>query len=162
MTTDTVSAATNELEKRLLDILDAQQAAMLASSMAEAIALQELAKSAHRALQATPLGDPIGPIIAPLLRAVHGGQQPTPLSDDAQQPPKPRKRVPVLDGGEPVKRRKRKPTLAGVARQAVKAGIPVAGYEVRDGSIKVITGKPGEATTPDDNDTTTSPDPKWN
>ena len=63
----------------------------------------------------------------------------------------------IGDGGEdaePVKRtRKRKPTLAGVARQAAKAGIDVAGYEVRpDGTIKVITGKPNEATTPDNND----------
>ena len=30
----------------------------------------------------------------------------------------------------PTRTRKRKPTLAGVARQAAKAGIPVAGYEV--------------------------------
>ena len=51
---------------------------------------------------------------------------------------------------KPTRPRKRKPTLARVARQAAKAGIPVAGYEVRvDGSIKVITGKPNEATTPD-------------
>jgi hypothetical protein len=55
-----------------------------------------------------------------------------------------------LDDAEPVKpvqRRRRKPTLAHVVKQAVKAGIEVAGYEVRDGSIKVITGKPSEATT---------------
>ena len=43
----------------------------------------------------------------------------------------------------PTRTRKRKPTLAGVARQATKAGIEVAGYEVRpDGTIRVITGKP--------------------
>ena len=65
---------------------------------------------------------------------------------------------------KPAKRtRKRKPTLAGVARQAAKAGIPVAGYEVRsDGSIKIITGKPvrgGEI----EMDDTTSPDrSEWN
>jgi hypothetical protein len=48
------------------------------------------------------------------------------------------------DAVEPVKRtRKRKPTLASVARQAAKAGIPVAGYEVRpDGTIGIVTGKP--------------------
>jgi len=55
---------------------------------------------------------------------------------------------------EPVKRtRKRKPTLAGVARQAAKAGIPVARYEVRlDGTIGVVVSKPSEATPPDNND----------
>ena len=39
--------------------------------------------------------------------------------------------------GEPQpKRRKRKPTLTGVAKQAAKAGVEVAGYEVRpDGTI---------------------------
>jgi hypothetical protein len=44
---------------------------------------------------------------------------------------------------QPARTRKRKQTLAGVAKQAAKAGIPVAGYEVRpDGSIGVVTGKP--------------------
>ena len=68
------------------------------------------------------------------------------------------------DSAEPVKRtRKRKPTLAGVARQAAKAGFPVAGYEVRpDGTIKIITGKPvggGEI----EMDDTASPDrSEWN
>ena len=64
---------------------------------------------------------------------------------------------------EPVKRtRKRKPTLAGVARQVAKAGIEVAGYEMRpDGSIKIITGKPADTTSTDDD--TTSPDrSEWN
>jgi hypothetical protein len=56
------------------------------------------------------------------------------------------------DAVEPVKRtRKRKPTLAGVARQAAKAGIEVARYEVRPDGINIITGKPSEATTPDNN-----------
>jgi hypothetical protein len=41
------------------------------------------------------------------------------------------------------KRRTRKPTLAGVARQASKAGIVVARYEVEpDGKISVIPGQP--------------------
>ena len=62
----------------------------------------------------------------------------------------------------PTRTRKRKPTLAGVARQAAKAGIPVAGYEVRDGSIKVITGKPVGGSDIEMDDTTASPDPKWN
>jgi hypothetical protein len=63
----------------------------------------------------------------------------------------------------PTRTRKRKPTLAGVARQATKAGISVAGYEVRpDGTIKVITGKPVGGSDIEMDDTTASPDPKWN
>jgi hypothetical protein len=51
----------------------------------------------------------------------------------------------------------------GVARQATKAGISVAGYEVRpDGTIKVITGKPVGGSDIEMDDTTASPDPKWN
>lgn len=46
-------------------------------------------------------------------------------------------------------RRTRKPTLASVARQAAKARLEVAAYEVKpDGSIAVIVGKPAE-TKPD-------------
>jgi hypothetical protein len=61
----------------------------------------------------------------------------------------------------PTRPRKRKPTLAGVARQAKKAGIPVARYDFRpDGTISIVTGKPdGDI---DIDDTTASPDPKWN
>jgi hypothetical protein len=41
------------------------------------------------------------------------------------------------------KRRARKPTLDGVAKQASKAGIVVARYEVgADGKISVIPGQP--------------------
>jgi hypothetical protein len=41
------------------------------------------------------------------------------------------------------KRRTRKPTLASVARQANKAGVEVARYEVEpDGKISVIPGQP--------------------
>jgi YD repeat-containing protein len=60
---------------------------------------------------------------------------------------------------KPTRPRKRRPTLAGVARQAAKAGIPVARYDFRpDGTI--VTGKPvGDI---DMDDTTASPDPKWN
>jgi hypothetical protein len=43
------------------------------------------------------------------------------------------------------KRRERKPTLASVAKQASKAGVVVARYEVEPGKITVVTGKPGEA-----------------
>jgi hypothetical protein len=59
-----------------------------------------------------------------------------PTFDEAQQPTK-----------TPTRTRKRKPTLASVARQAAKAGIPVARYDHRpDGTISVIPGKPSEAT----------------
>lgn len=45
------------------------------------------------------------------------------------------------------KRRERKVTLASVAKQANKAGIGVARYEVEpDGKIVVVTGKSGEQT----------------
>ena len=62
---------------------------------------------------------------------------------------------------KPTRTRKRKPTLAGVARQAAKAGVEVARYDFRpDGTISVVTGKPvGDI---DMDDTTASPDPKWN
>ena len=61
---------------------------------------------------------------------------------------------------KPTRPRKRKPTLAGVARQAAKAGVEVARYDFRpDGTISIVTGKPvGEI----DMDDTASPDPKWN
>ena len=61
---------------------------------------------------------------------------------------------------EPVKRtRKRKPTLAGVARQAAKAGIEVAGYEVGPTARScVVTGKPVGSDI--DMDDTASPDPR--
>ena len=84
-------------------------------------------------------------------RATHGALPPP----SSQHDPEPVQRLTstnaVTDDGvedvkpvKPAKRtRKRKPTLAGVARQAAKADIPVAGYEVRsDGSIKIIVGKP--------------------
>jgi hypothetical protein len=62
------------------------------------------------------------------------------LRGDPDQPP------PRFRGGAISKpTRKRKPTLAGVARQAAKAGIAVAAYEVRpDGTIGIITGKPDD------------------
>ena len=43
-------------------------------------------------------------------------------------------------------RKPRKPTLAGVAKQANKAAIAVARYEVKpDGTVVVVTGKPDPA-----------------
>jgi hypothetical protein len=50
----------------------------------------------------------------------------------------------------PVVRRKRKPTLATTLRQAAKAGLDVARYEVDpDGKITVVTGKPAAEQTND-------------
>jgi hypothetical protein len=44
-------------------------------------------------------------------------------------------------------RRRRKATLASIAKEAAKAGLEVARYEVDpDGKISVVTGKPGTAT----------------
>ena len=54
--------------------------------------------------------------------------------------------------------RKRRPTLATVKRQATKAGIPVARYDVRHDGISVVVGKPDGDIDTDD----TSPDPRWN
>ena len=71
----------------------------------------------------------------------------------------------VSDSGEPVvkRTRQRKPTLASVARQAAKAGIPVARYDFRpDGTISIVVGKPVGNADIDMDDTTASPDPKWN
>ena len=39
-------------------------------------------------------------------------------------------------------KRARKPTLASVSKQASKAGIEVARYEIKSDSINIITGKP--------------------
>ena len=62
-------------------------------------------------------------------------------------------RPPVLKSGDkPGKpprtaRKPRKPTLVSVAKQASKAGIEVARYEVEpDGRINVVTGKPEAST----------------
>ena len=55
--------------------------------------------------------------------------------------------------------RQRKPSLTSVIRQAAKAGVEIAGYEVRpDGTIGVIVGKPVGDVEIDG----TSSDPKWN
>jgi hypothetical protein len=56
------------------------------------------------------------------------------------------------DDAEPVEvqRRKRRPSVASVICQMKRAGVEVAACEVqRDGSIRIITGRPGE--TPDNN-----------
>ena len=46
----------------------------------------------------------------------------------------------------PRQRRPRQPTLAGVAKQASKAAIPVARYEVKpDGTVVGVTGQPEHA-----------------
>jgi hypothetical protein len=55
---------------------------------------------------------------------------------------------PMLPKPAPRRQRKpRKPTLASVAKQASKAAIAVASYEVKpDGTIVIITGTPDPAT----------------
>ena len=59
--------------------------------------------------------------------------------------------------------RKRKPTLAGVARQAAKVGIPVARYDFRpDGTISIVTGKPGPGGDIEMDDTTPIDRSEWN
>src|SRR5262249_54661633 len=55
-------------------------------------------------------------------------------------------------GGEPARkpRNPRKPTLTTVAKQASKAAIPVARYEIKpDGTVVVVTGKPEPAESAD-------------
>ena len=54
---------------------------------------------------------------------------------------------------EPVKRRQRRMTLPRVKRDADKAGISVAAYDVKpDGTISIIVGKPTLTTTGDNDD----------
>ena len=97
-----------------------------------------------RARRLATLADPNAP---PLSQMIAEAQQRAELLDQTQQP-------------KPIRTRKRRPTLAAVARQAAKAGITVAAYDVRpDGTIKIVTGKPVGA---DQMDDTASSDPKWN
>jgi hypothetical protein len=74
----------------------------------------------------------------------------------------PREAYPDDDTAPPKATRKRKPTVASVIQQMKRAGVEIAGCEInpRDGTVKVITGKPvgGEI----DTDDTASPDPRWN
>jgi hypothetical protein len=59
----------------------------------------------------------------------------------------------------PKRTRNRKPTLASVAKQAAKAGIAVARYEIdANGKITIVTGKPDIVL---DTETCTDLD-KWN
>ena len=70
-----------------------------------------------------------------------------------------------MQGGErgaavkPVERptRKRRPTIASVVRQLQRAGVEVAGVEISDGAIKVLSGKPVGNIELDD----ASSDPRW-
>ena len=114
--TELAHAAINELEERLLDTLQARQAAMLASSMAEAIALQELAEKCAKRAASSTAGRPN----RPNHRAVaEGGAWRAKRTTSPDEAPKPRKvsipdnaglligDVPTLDSGEdaePVKR----------------------------------------------------------
>jgi len=53
----------------------------------------------------------------------------------------------ALRGIKPARKRMRKPTLASVAKQASKAGIAVARFEMKlDGTIVLVTGTPEPAT----------------
>ena len=64
----------------------------------------------------------------------------------------------------PVKRtRQRKSTVVSAIRQMKRAGLDIAGCEFnpREGTFKVIAGKPVDASDIDSDDTR-SPDPKWN
>ena len=60
----------------------------------------------------------------------------------------------LVVGAKPTRQRARKrPSLATVAKQATKAGIEVARYEVdANGKIAVVTGKPTPANQIDDLD----------
>ena len=83
--------------------------------------------------------------------------EPEPVDDRFRSAPKPSLVLPPYNLGDepPAKaktsspsRRRRKPTLASIAKEAAKAGLEVARYEVDpDGKIIVVTGKPGEANT---------------
>jgi hypothetical protein len=64
----------------------------------------------------------------------------------------------TLGEPQPKRTRKRRPTLTGVARQAERAGIEVARYEVRPDGINIVPGKPAAASV-NDNDTAT--DHSW-
>jgi hypothetical protein len=56
--------------------------------------------------------------------------------------------APPAENSAPRQRKPRRPTLAGVSKQASRAGIEVARYEIKpDGTVVVVTGK-SEATEP--------------
>ena len=78
-----------------------------------------------------------------------------PVIDDAGPSHSPMAAVPYPTPGRPENapagtaraapghRRKRRPTLVSIAKQAAKAGLEVARYEVEsDGKITIVTGKP--------------------
>jgi hypothetical protein len=69
--------------------------------------------------------------------ALRANEQPSPEPTDPPQPEQPQQR-----------RRQRRPTLASVSKQASKAGIAVARYEIKpDGTFVVIIGE-SESTEP--------------
>lgn len=55
---------------------------------------------------------------------------------------------------KPTRTRQRKPSLATVIGQMKQAGLDIAGCEVnpREGTVKIVTGKPVDAATPDNPD----------
>jgi hypothetical protein len=122
--TETVTAAIKELEERA-DALDARQAAVVADAIADATATKERVLGALRARQAARLAGPS----AALWGALYGVQQPPP---------------------RPTRTRKRRPSAAPVIRHLKQAGFEITGCDIqRDGTIKIITGKP-VGTEPDD------------
>ena len=63
---------------------------------------------------------------------------------------------------KPTRTRQRKPSLASVIVQMKHAGLDIAGCEIaREGTVKVVTGKPVDASDSDSDDTR-SPDRRWN
>ena len=94
------------------DALDALRAALVADAMEDANAMKE------RLADEFARGDRHG-WLSQTQRVVGEAQ---------------RQETSLHEAPKPKRTRKRKPTLAGVARQAARAGIEVAGYEVQDGS----------------------------
>lgn len=65
--------------------------------------------------------------------------------------------LPWWETGEPPPpkptRKRKRTAIASVIRQMQRAGVEIAGCEINpDGTVRVVTGKPSEATTPDSAD----------
>jgi hypothetical protein len=125
-------------------------------------------------LREARVADPLPPLLRMMdeirQRATHDAQQPSSSQHDSELVQLMSTDVVTDDGVEDVKpvkpakrTRKRKPTLAAVARQVGKAGIPVTGYEVRsDGSIRIITSKSKLSGEIEMDDTTPIDQSEWN
>ena len=107
------------------------------------IAIKQAA-SKLRAAKAAALADPN---LHPLRRKLY---EASPAEAEAQDRADAQQRA-FEQAQQPPRTRKRKQTLAGVAKDVAKAGILVDRYEVKpDGTIGVVVGKPGEAKPEDD------------